>query len=253
MKKWIFRILMTVAVLGALALFGLQISSGTSDSHKRGLEQAFSQIFGGEATFGKLKTFNLFPQFSIEIEDLKIARVKEIGVLSADQMRISFGPLDLLLKNRVIEDFHLKNFNVSEGLYTPSAIHITEAGIYPDKEKEAASFLLTGTYGTQELKAQFAMTMKSGLRSKYSFDEGNEFAINLGAVQINGLFNPYAPNGALMSQLKMFAQKKDGRIECLLPPEKTLELTIFIKDVLGQVALIKSPSDLTKLCDTLTK
>ena len=253
MKKWILRILITVAVLGALALFGLQIVSGTSESHKRGLEQAFSQIFGGQAIFGELKTFNLFPQFTIAIEDLQISRVNETGSMSADQVLIAFGPLDLLLKNRVIEDFHLKNFKIGEGVYTPLNIHLTDAGIYPNEKKDAANFILTGTYGPHELKGQFAMEMASGMRPKYSFTETGEFAMNLGAVQISGIFNPYGETGAAFSKLTLFAQQKDGRIECTLPPEKTVALQAFFKDVLGQIVTIQSPSDLTKLCDTLKK
>lgn len=253
MKKWIFRILLTVAVVGALALFGLQIASGTSDSHKRGLEQAFSQIFRGQASFGALKTFNLFPQFSIEVEKLQVSQINEVGNMSADQMLISFGPIDLILKNRVIENFRLKNFHVSEGVYTPLPLNITDAGIYPNEKNDAANFMFTGTYGEQELKGQFAMAMKSGIRPKYFFHEGSDFAINLGAVQASGLFNPYSPDGALMSEIKIFAQQKSGKIECNLPPEKTVGLTAFLRDILGQVAAVKSPADLTKLCDTLKK
>lgn len=253
MKKWIFRILMTIAVLGALALFGLQISSGTSDSHKKGLEQAFSQIFRGQATFGALKTFNLFPQFSIEIENLYISNIQNIGVLSADQMLISFGPIDLITKSRVIEDFHLKNFIVTEGVYTPLTLHLKDAGIYPNENKDAANMVLTGTYGEQELKGQFAMAMKSGVRSKYFFNNENDFTMNLGAVQISGLFKPYSEHGAVMSNLKMAAQGKKGNLECVLPPEKALELSAFFRDVLGKMTTIKSPADLTKLCDTLKK
>ncbi len=253
MKKWLFRILMTVAVLGALALFGLQISSGTSDSHKRGLEQAFSQIFGGEATFGTLKAFNLFPQFSIDIENLRVGGIKGPGFLSADQMLISFGPVDLLMKSRIIEDFRLKNFKVSAGVYTPLELKLADVGIYPNEKKDAANFMLTGTYGTQKLEGQFAMEMTSGMRPKYFFKEENIFAVNLGSVQINGLFKPYSENGAVMTQLKMIAQKKNGQIECLLPPEKIIGLSAFFTDVLGEIATIKSPADLTNLCNTLKK
>lgn len=253
MKKWIFRLLVLVAVLGALALFGLQVASGTSDSHKRGLEQAFSQIFQGEASFGQLKTFNLFPQFSIEVEKLRIDRIKNSGSLSADHMLISFGPFDLIAKNRVIENFHLTHLKIDEAVFTPLALYLEDAGIYPNEKQDAARFILSGTYGAQELKAQFAMNMTSGFRPKYSFDKENEFTINLGPVQTSGLFNPYRENGAAMHQIKMTAQIKEGRIECQLPPEKTVELSAFLKNVLGEVSTIKSPADFTKLCETLKK
>jgi hypothetical protein len=251
MKKWIFRLLVLIAVLGALALFGLQIASGTSDSHKRGLEQAFSQIFGGEATFGTLKTFNLFPQFSIEVEKLQVMGIKNAGNMTADNLLISFGPIDLITKARIIENFHLKNFVATEGVFTPLALHLSDVGIYPNEKKDAANLTLSGTYGDHDLKGQFAMDMKAGLRAKYSFKEDNDFAINLGSVQISGLFSPYTANGAVMHNIKMFAQQKDGRVECNLPPEKNFEFGVFFKDVLGEILAIKTPADLTTLCGTL--
>jgi hypothetical protein len=253
MKKWIFRLLTLIAVLCALALFGLKIVSGTSDSHKRGLEQAFSQIFKGDAKFGTLKTFNLFPQFSIEIEKLEISGIQQIGRITAEHALISFGPVDLLTKSRVIEDFHLKNVNVSEGLYTPLALQLDDVGIYPNDKQDAAQLNFTGKYGEQEFKAVFAMAMKQGLPAKYFFNETNDFTMNLGPVQISGLFSPYQVGGSSMSQIKMFAQKKSGRVECNLPPEKVIGLNNFLKDILGQIPEIKAPSDLNNLCSKLSK
>lgn len=253
MKKWIFRLLVLIAVLGALALFGIQIASGTSDTHKRGLEQAFSQIFGGEATFGKLKTFNLIPQFAVEIEDLHVLQIKGVGNMSADNLLIAFGPIDLITKSRVIEDFKLKNFTANAGVFTPLALSLTDVGIYPNEKRDAANLNISGKYGDKELKGQFAMSMKSGVRSKYTFNDDNEFTMNLGAFQISGLFSPYAEKGANMHHVKMFAQAKEGRLECNLPPEKSLELTAFFKDLLGQIETVKTPAELKTICDTLSK
>ncbi len=251
MKKWIFRLLTIFAVICALSLFGLKIVSGTSDSHKRGLEQAFSQVFGGEARFEELKTFNLIPQFSIEVTNLDITKIQNIGNIKSEHVLVSFGPIDLVTKSRRIEAFHLKNFVMSEGTYTPLELRLDDAGIYPNEKKDAANFTFTGKYGAQDLNGQFAMAMISGMNPKYFFNEQNEFAMNLGAVQISGLFHPYTDKGSNLNRIKMFAQKKDGRIECVLPDDKTFELTAFLKDVVGQIAALKSPADLTKLCDTL--
>lgn len=251
MKKWIFRLLTIFAVICALTLFGLKIVSGTSNSHKRGLEQAFSQLFGGQAKFDELKTFNLIPQFSIEVANLDISKIREIGSLKSEHVLVAFGPIDLVTKSRRIEGFHLKNFVISEGTYTPLELRLDDAGIYPNEKKDAANFTFTGKYGEQDLNGQFAMSMITGMNPKYFFDDKNDFAMNVGPVQISGLFHPYTTNASNMSQIKMFAQKKDGRIECALPDDKTFELSAFLKDVVGQIASLKSPADLTKLCDTL--
>lgn len=251
MKKWILRILVIFAVIGAFTLFGLKIVSGTSDSQKKGLEQAFSQLFQGNATFGTLKAFNLIPQFSIEIDNLQISGIKQTGKIEAEKLLVSFGPLDLVMKNRLIEEFHLTNLKISEGVYTPMAIALDDVGIYPNEKKDAAALTFNGHYGDKEIKGSFSMMMTSDIRPKFSFAEKNEFVMNLGAVQMSGLFSPYQEKTSEISRIKMFAQKKNGNIQCELADDRSIELSIFMQDIMAKIATIKSPDDLQKLCSNL--
>ena len=251
MKKWIFRLLVLIAVVIGMALFGLKVLSGTSDTHKRGLEQAFSAIFKGEAKFGALNTFNLFPQFAMEIEKLEIGGVNNAGNVTADKFQIAFGSYDLIAKNRIIENFHLQNFNATETVFTPLALHFDDMGLYPSDKPDAGKISFKGTYGTQDLNGEFTIGMKAGVQPKYFFNEQNPFAMNIGAVQVSGIFRPYIAGGAKISDLKLFAQKKDGPLECAVMSGKQIDFSVFLNDVVTKVAQVKTPQDVTQLCGSI--
>lgn len=251
MKKWFFRLLVLLATVVALALFALQILSGTSETHKRGLEQAFSEIFKGDAKFGTLKTFNLFPQFALEIEKLQIAGINNLGNLTADHFLISFGSIDLATKNRQIENFQAKNLYISEGVFTPLTLQLDDIGLHATDKADAGKLSFKGKYGTQDLTGEFMMGMKSGVRPKYFFNGQNPFAMNVGFSQLSGVFNPYVAGGAKMSDLKIFAQKTNGQLECKIYEGKQIDFSTFLKEVVGKAAEVKAPQDIIKLCESL--
>lgn len=251
MKKWIFRLLVTFVVLGGLCLFGLQIVSGTSDKHKRGLEDAFSQMFQGTAKFGQLKAFNLFPRFSIEIENLEVTGISVSGTINAAQAEIGFGPLDLILKNRKIEKFYLRDLNISEGVYTPLSIYLADAGLYKNDTKDTGRFSFSGDYGTQPINGQIDMAMDKGVIPKYFFNEENNTIITIGAVQIDAIFMPYTVNGPQVKKIMLSGEGKGVKMECELPSDKAIPLTQFMKEVIGKTADIKSTDDLKNLCGSL--
>jgi hypothetical protein len=251
MKKWIFRLLVTFVVLGGLCLFGLQIVSGTTDKHKRGLEDAFSQIFHGTTKFGQLKAFNLFPRFSIEIENLEITGISVSGTINAAQAEIGFGPLDLILKNRKIEKFYLKDLNISAGVYTPLSIYLADAGLYKNDTNDAGRFAFSGKYGTQSINGQIDMAMEDGVTPKYLFNEENNILITVGAVQLDAVFMPYNASGPQVKKIMLSGEGKGVKMECELPSDKVIPLTQFMKDVIGKTADIKSTDDLKNLCGNL--
>ncbi len=251
MKKWLFRLLVLIAVVIAFTLFALQVLSGTSDTHKRGLEQAFSEIFKGDAQFGTLKAFNLFPQFTVEIEKLQIAGINNLGNLTADHFLIVFGSIDLVTKNRQIENFQIKNLYVSEGVFTPLSLQLDELGLQPTDKPDAGKLNFKGKYGTHDLSGEFATGVKPGARPKYFFNDQNLFAMNVGFAQLSGVFNPYASGGAKMSDLKIFAQKTNGHLECKIYEGKDIDFSAFVKDVVGKASEAKAPQDITKLCESL--
>jgi hypothetical protein len=253
MKKWIFRILITLVVLGGLALFGLKIVSGTSDKHKRGLEDAFSQIFQGTAKFGQLKAFNLFPQLTIEIEDLEISGINVTGTINVAQAEIGFGPLDLLLKNRKIEKFYLKDLDIDEGVYTPLSLYLADAGLYKDDKNETGRFAFSGRYGTQPLNGQIDMTVESGATPKYLFKDRNNLILTIGAVQLEAVFIPYEKIGPQISDINVSGEGKGMKVECSLPADKVISLTQFLRDIVAKSAEVASTDDLKKLCANLKK
>lgn len=253
MKKWILRLLTFFAVICAFSLFSLKIVSGTGSSQKTGLEQAFSQMFRGEAKFESLKTFNIFPQFALEIEKLTISGIKDSKGMTADSLAIAFGPIDLIVKNRVIENFHLKNLIMAEGVFTPLELKLNDAGIYGDETKNTAQFKFTGQYGQQDLAGQIDMAMKSSFRPKYFFEEKNDFVITMGATQLSGKFSPTNQESGEITDLYLSAMEKNGSVECRIPAEKKISLSVFMKDILGQTATIKNAADLKNICDTLQK
>ena len=246
MKKWLLRLLVLFAVLTAMVLFGLKIVSGTSDTHKRGLEQAFSQIFEGQASFGSLKQFNLIPQFAIEIENLQILNVKGNGNLIAEHFLIAFGPIDLMTKSRLIENFNIQNMRLTEGLYTPLALTFTDMGIYPNGDEAKLSF--KGSYGAQNVSGEFAMGVKSGTRPKYFFNDQNAFTIAIGPGHINGLFLPYATGGAKVSQVELIGAYQGKQVQCVVRDGKEIEFSVLVNDILTKAATAKTPQDLYKLC-----
>lgn len=251
MKKWLFRILITMVVIGGLALFGLKIVSGTSDKHKQGLEEAFSQIFQGTAKFGALKTFNLFPQFSIEIENLEISGIASSGIMNIAKAEIGFGPIDLMLKNRKIEKFYLKDLNISAGVYTPLSLQLADAGIYKDEATGNGKFAFSGNYGTQPINGQIDMAMEGNVRPKYFLNEKNSLILTIGAVVIKAEFSPYASTGPELTQITLSGEGKNMKMECSLPTDKTIPLKKFMSDVIAKGTEVQSASDLEKLCNNL--
>lgn len=251
MKKWLFRILMIMIVIGGLALFGLQIVSGTSDKHKQGLEEAFSQIFQGSAKFGALKAFNLFPQFSIEIENLEISGIAVSGIMNIAKAEIGFGPIDLILKNRKIEKFYLKDLTISAGVYTPLSLKLADAGIYKDEATGNGKFAFSGNYGTHPINGQIDMAVEGNVRPKYFFNEKNNLILTINAVVVKAAFSPYATTGPEISQITLSGEGKNMKMECSMPSDKIISLQKFMSDVIAKSAEIQSTSDLEKLCNNL--
>lgn len=254
MKKWFLRILLTICVLIGFILFALNVVSGTSETQKRGLEQAFSQIFKGSARFQKLDSFNLFPKFSLQISGLEISGIPSAGtqegVVRADLLGIGFGSEDLFLKTRLIERFDIKALFASEGTLLPLRLEIAQAGI-SRTGAESAQFAFSGSYGGKELKGAIDMKPSSAEGSKFGLAEENKFTMNIGALQVSGLYIPYQSVGGEVKNLTFFAATKGGKKSCQLPEGRVLSSHEFFLGALSDLAGLKQPSDIDNLCQKL--
>ena len=249
MKKWIFRLLIVFAVLTAIALFTLKIVAGTSAPQKNGLEQAFSQIFRGEATFRELKKFNLIPQMNISIEGLDVQKVSGTGRIEAEKLEIAFGPLDLLLKNRVIEVFQVENLKVSEGVVGVDKIHLKEAMLRPKAGDDKAAlptgeFYIDGSVGDYPIRGSLDMKLDTSYRPKYSFNPENPFQLALGDAVIKGLYYPFDVIGGEVGQVQLTYTRQGQSATCQSNGTTKLAMRDFAVAVLAGVTSAKSAPDI---------
>lgn len=249
MKKWLLRILVLFVVMVGMSVLALNIISGTGDTQKRGLEQSFSQILGGTATFGKLARFNLFPSLTIAIDNVSVTGINETGTLSADHAEISFASMDIILKKRRIEKLSLKNLNLTGGAYVPEALKLDVVGLFVDEtKKESGKFAFEGTYGGTSLKGEVSTTATLGVAPLFALSENNPFTINIGSVQIAGAYKPYDTKGGEFTNLTMFVAQKSGKKECSIPPQKTWAGKEFLVSVIAEISRIKTPKDFDAVC-----
>lgn len=257
MKKWLSRILVAICVFIGLILFALNIVSGTSETQKRGLEQAFSQIFKGSARFQKLESFNLIPKFTLQISGLEISGLaaagNQDGRIRADLLAIGFGSEDLFFKTRLIERFDLKNLVTTEGTIFPLRLELEQAGIVPAKAESAPKFAFSGHYGDKELKGAIEMKASSAGSSKYGLDEENNFTMNVGAIQASGVYVPYQSVGGQVKSLTFFAATKGGKQDCQLPKDRVLSSHEYFQEVMSGFVAVDSPADLKDLCNKLSQ
>ena len=246
MKKWILRLLITCIVIIAMALVALNIISGTGPTQKQGLEQAFSQMLGGQAQFGTLKTFNLFPDLAFEVETFSLSTASESN-MSADKIRIVFGLSDLVLKTRKIKALQVENLHIDKGIYFKLDLDATTANTTKD------GFVFSGTYGGKPLQGRFEMTSTGGTNPNYGFADDNDFTINIGAVQISGLFSPYAAEGSVVKNLTIFAATKNSKQSCNIAPEKTIPTHALFQEVITDLSSVTTPTGFEEICNKLKK
>lgn len=191
MKTWIIRILMSIIVLVALMIGGLNLLAGTSDAHRNGLESAFTGALRGETTFGALTAFNIFPQFSVDIDKLYASGVYGRGDLQARTVKFSFNFIDLILKRRRINSIEINDLVIDKGVFTDQRLSASSITIIPPKDETSPYLNITGQYGDMPLIIAINMEQASnGIPPSYQFTESNNFYLTLGKSKIAGAFTP---------------------------------------------------------------
>ncbi|PZP56984.1 MAG: hypothetical protein DI586_01835 [Micavibrio aeruginosavorus] len=189
---WIIRILLFFIAILVAGLLMLSTLGGTSESHKKGLEQAFSDATNSNIKIQNIDEFNILPQLSIKATGLHGLSRTSPNEFMADRIDIAFGLSDLALGKRRIESFVLENFRFSAD--SKYDLKIESARIKPG---EKALFLVDGQY--KEEKIHFSAPLEQGSvgRSYYYFNDQIEIDGKYGELNIEGKVdtsNKAAPN-----------------------------------------------------------
>lgn len=249
MSKWILRLLMVVVFLGAFFLFALKIASGPGEQQKAGLEQAFSRVFQGDASFEQLVAFNLFPQFKISIQGVRVVGAFNAGNITAEKFDIAFSAMDLILKTRKAEQFSIKNMVADKGVLAPKMISITESGLYPNGDKGLFNF--KGKYGDKDIHGQMDIGIDKGNTPKFFLKESNDFKMNIGAVQLNGAYVPFEKDGGYMTKISFLTTAKRRQLDCTLAEDKHMPAKEFFTLIVVPLSTLDSEAQFQPICDSL--
>lgn len=187
--KWVFRILMISVVTGALLIFALNILSGTSDAHRRGLEQALSDIFRTNVTIGTLKEFNIFPVFQIEMENVQGSFGTADGEVRAGNVVLAFRFFDLLFGRDLVKDIQVQHLTITPGIIGTHGLKIMSAGIVPIKVQAGRPFFkLQGEYGGLPIAASLELEVVGGMQPVYRIKNDLPARVDIGKMSVSGKF-----------------------------------------------------------------
>ncbi|HOO50213.1 MAG TPA: hypothetical protein PLK94_02880 [Alphaproteobacteria bacterium] len=251
MKKWIIRILITIIVFCGIFVGGLKLISGTGDVQKGGLESAFGESFGGVAHIGTLEAFNVFPDVTVQTSKLSIEYGDSVGDIHAEYMGFSFGMIDLLLQNRHIKDFTIKNMFIVKGRLFNQNVYVRNASI-KSLENEPSAFAASGTYADIPFTFQISMLKDaSSLPPSFTFDKENPFEISIGTVKIKGTFTPFAKDNATLANLEIL---QNGIACTSLPKTNKFTVMSFTNYVFSEISKIElERKDLNEACKSITR
>lgn len=208
--KWTFRILFAIVVMFGLSLFMLSILSGTSDAHRHGLEQAMSDMFRSRVKIGSLTTFNILPQFLVEMENVEAQTVESDIRYSIEKARVAFSFADIFFERKTIEDFQLTNLKLGAGLVGPQDVVIEQAGIIPGDTKTPPRVVAQGTYGGVKFTASIEIDrVRAPGRPSYKIGKSNPAVFTMGEFRLTGKFGP---NDDGFSSLQDAVLEANGRM-----------------------------------------
>jgi hypothetical protein len=187
--KWIFRVLMISVIGGALFIFALNILSGTGEAHRRGLEQALSDIFKAPVKIGTLKAFNIFPIFHIEMENVRASYDQGNGEIRAGHVVLSFRFFDLMFGRDLIRDLQVTDLMITPHIIGEHWLRIESAGIVPaQSQADQPSFKMSGEYGGIPVEAVLALEGAGGIQPAYSVANNLPASLAFGKIGISGKF-----------------------------------------------------------------
>jgi hypothetical protein len=210
---WILRILFFFIAVLSIGILILNLVSGTGDPQRRGLEQAFSDSLGVTISIGTLNNFNVLPQFTIDISDLKSDKNEHQKIIEAGRIRIAFSLLDLLQNKKTIQ-----NLDIDKGKFYYPAFSANEFTNISSKiepptiNNNQATFTATATINENTLNISIPMNhTKSGINFNYSIRH---------PVQIKATYK---------SCVTMGTMKTDGKIEWDISTSSNTDCSQFLE------------------------
>lgn len=199
LTTWTIRILLVLIAVICVALLILSNMGGTSEQHKKGLEQAFSEYLKADVEIKSIEEFNVMPQFSLKLEGVHGIFKDTKNEFMADELRIAFGLWDLTVGSRKIEDFQLKNLRLSKD--SAYDLKVDHAGIVPGKD---AVFASSGTYYDRAFDVKIPLLQDDSSRTSYRFNEANHIEGSYGSLRISGDIVPSAkPEAKIVQNIKI--------------------------------------------------
>lgn len=201
---WAIRILCCIVVIIGICLVMLSTLGGTSEHHRVGLEQAFSESLKANVKIGTLEQFNILPQLSLQVKDVRGIFKDSKDEFMADKIRLAFGFSDIAFGRRRIEDFQIENLRMSsESRYN---LRVEQAGIV---KKGDAAFIAKGQFSQRPFDFKLPLAHESGSRSVYHFTNDNHFSGHYGGLEFKGNLVPAAVRQAkIIDNLEIFSLSK---------------------------------------------
>ncbi len=247
-KKICLVLLICMFIVGLAILGTSQLVSGNGENQKKGLENAFSMALQGTAKITTLHSFNLVPQFNIDVEGLNVEGMPQNGTFSADKLHIAFGLLDLSLGTRKIEVFAAQNIAISKGIIADAPLAIETAKIVPSEDQKTgekyAVFAVKGKIAKAPLSAELSMLAHEGSRPSYSLDEKNNFFMTLGNVAVKGIYAPFKADTKTIGDFHLSAYGSD----CFPPQDTWLSNKDFMSRVIVPATLVSNKGDWILYC-----
>ncbi len=208
--SWALRILLAVVVILGAGLWMLSKLGGTSDSHRHGLEQAFSDALKADVTIQRIEEFNILPQLSIKAQGLRSVSRTSKNEYMADKVDLAFGLFDLALGKRRIENFQIENFRFSAD--SQYDLKIDKAEIKPGPDAILAA---QGSYRNQNFDLAASLQQGGDQPVFYYFGDETQIKGEYGNLNIAGsIKSGGGPNAIVLDVLsggRVVAQGKGGK------------------------------------------
>ena len=199
--SWIIRILLVIVFIVTVGLLMLSTLGGTSDSHRKGLEQAFSDTLKANVEVARIEEFNIMPQLSIKVDGVHGIYQDTKNEFMADKVKIAFSLADLATGKSRIEDFQLENFRFSAD--SEYDLQLRYAGIKPGK---TPSFTADGRYGGRKFDMAVSILQDTAGRTAYYFDKANDISGHYGSLSVKGTATPsVGSNVTIVDDLKVMS------------------------------------------------